>query len=283
MVRIVTDSVCDLPPEIVEELGITVVSLYVNFGTDSYRDRIDLISQEFYRKLVDGTVFPTTSVPAPDDFTQAYDRLASETDSILAIHLSAKLSGTFDSSLQGKEQRKNQACRVQVIDSLTAAMAQGLIVIAAAEEARAGKSLEQIADMVRNAIPKTHLWGCFDTLEYLKRGGRIGKAAALLGSLLKINPIITLKDGEVEPAGRERNRAKALERLYSFAAGYRGRIRKLAVEYADYGTTPEEAERLIQRLTPLLPSGEQVYVSHVSPVLGAHTGPGIIVVSVLEK
>jgi len=169
-----------------------------------------------------------------------------------------------------------------MIDSLSAAMAQGLVVIAAAEEAQAGGSLEDITDTVKKALPKAHLCGCFDTLEYLRRGGRIGRAAAFLGSMLKVNPLITLKDGLVEPLGKTRNRAKAIEQLYRFAEGFSGKIKKLAVEYADYGTTPGEAEALAQRLIHLLPLGEQVYVSNTTPVIGAHTGPGIIVISVLE-
>ena len=283
MVKIVTDSVADIPPEIAQTLGITIVPLYVRFGTEVYRDRIDLSTREFYRKLVHGTVFPTTAAPSPGDFAQVYDRLAEETDEILSLHLVSNLSATFDAAIQGREIRKNNKCRVTVIDTQSAAMAQGLIVMTAAEAARAGKNLEQVTNVVNEAIPKVHLWGCFDTLEYLRRGGRIGRATALVGSILKINPIVTLRNSTVEPAGRERSRIKAIEHVYTLIEGFSGKIGKLAVEYADYGTTPQEAEAFARRLHPLLPPGERPYMSVLSPVMGAHTGPGTIIASVLEN
>ena len=258
------------------------MSLYISFANEVYRDRVDLRPSEFYRKLANGPVFPTTSAPSPGDFAQIYDQLAAETSEVLSIHLPSKFRATFDAALQGREQRKNKRCRIRLVDSPTVVMALGLIVIAAAEEAQEGKNLIQIEEMVRKDLAKAHLQGTFDTLEYLRRGGRIGRAAALLGSTLKLNPILTMSHGAIEPAGRERSRAKAIEHLYNFTKSFSGRIRKLAVEYADYGTTPQEAEALLQRLQPLLPSGERVYESQVSPVIGTHTGPGLILVSILE-
>ena len=276
MVKIVTDSTSDLPPELVQKWGITVVPLKVRFGTLAYRDGVDLTTEEFYRKLVCSQTLPTTVAPSPADFSEVYDKLAEETDEILAITLSSKLSATYEAALRGKEQKKKD-CRVEVIDSLTAAMALGLLVIAAAEEAQARASLEQIITLVRKAIPKTHVRGYFDTLEYLRRGGRIGRARAFLGSVLKFNPIIGVKDGEVDGFGRLRGRAKALDWLYNFVAGFRN-IKGLAVEYA---TTPGEAEMLAQRLNPLFPR-EKIYISTIGPVVGTHVGPHVLAVSVLE-
>ena len=248
MVKIITDSVADLPPQVVEELGITVVSLYVHFGTETYRDGIDLTSEEFYDRLVSSKTLPTTSVPSIGNFVDAYDKLAEETDEIVAIILSSKLSGTYEAASQAVELMK-QKCRVKVIDSLLAAMAQGFIVMKAAQAANAGASLDEVIDVTRKTVPRVDFRAAFDTLEYLKRGGRIGRAQAFLGSMLNINPIITLKDGVVEPAGRTRSRAKAIEYLYNFAMSY-SNIEEIAVEDT---ACPDEAEALAKRLSSKFP------------------------------
>ncbi len=274
-VRIVTDSVADLPSEIAEELGITVVPLNVRFGTDVYREGIDITADQFYARLEQSKVLPITSVPAPAAFTQVYNRLAEETNEIMVITLTSKLSGTYEVAVQSSR-LVTRKCRIEVIDSKWAASAEGLIVITAARAAQAGASLVDIRDIVYNSISRVELRGAFDTLEYLKRGGRIGKAQALLGSMLRINPIIGVKDGEVFPFGRERSRAKAINHLYKFAISYRN-IEKLAVEYA---AARDDANRLLERLSTRLPK-EDILCSRVSPAVGTHTGPGLIVVSVL--
>ena len=278
MVKIVTDSTSDIPPKIAQELGITVIPLYVRFGMEAYRDGVDLTTEEFYRKLASSKTLPTTATLSPGEIAQVYDKLAEETEEILSIHLSSKYSATYEVALRAREQMRKK-CRVELIDSLSAIMGEGLIAILAAQEAQTGARLEEIISIVKQAIPKTHVRMTFDTLEYLRRGGRIGRATALLGGLLKINPVAEIKDGETHPVGREHSRAKAIERLYNFAAGFANKpIRGLAVEYA---TTPEEAEGLVRRLTPLFPKAP-IYISKVSPVVGTHVGPGVIAVSVLE-
>ena len=273
-VKIVTDSVADLPPQVVKELGITVVPLNVRFGDKVYRDGIDLTTDEFYDKLAHSKVFPVTSVPSPATFAETYDKLAKETDEILAIIVSSKLSGTYDVAVQSIGLMKRK-CRVEVIDSQWATMAQGFIVMAAARAARAGANLDEVAAIVRRNISRVDFRAAFDTLEYLRRGGRIGRAQAFLGSVLKVNPIITLKDGVVEPAGRTRSRAKAIDYLYNFAMSY-SCIEEMAVEDA---TTPDEADMLVERLSSKFPK-EQIYRSKVSPALGTHAGPGLLLVAV---
>jgi DegV family protein with EDD domain len=274
-VKIVTDSVADLPPQVAQELGITVVPLIVRFGEETYRDGVDLTTEQFYEKLQTSQVFPSTSVPSPQTFAQAYDKLAEEADEILAIVLSSKLSATYEVALQSIEQMKRK-CRVEVIDSLSATMAEGFIVMKAARAAKAGASLEEVMEVARKNIPRIDFLAAFDTLEYLRRGGRIGRAAAFLGSVLKINPIITLKDGLVEPAGRTRSRAKALDHLYDFAASY-PHIEEMAV-----GDTacPDEADALRERLGAIFPK-ERIYRSKMTPVIGTHTGPGLLLVAIL--
>ena len=274
-VKIVTDSVADLPPQVVEELAITVIPLNVRFGTEVYRDGIDLTAEQFYDRLVHSKILPVTSVPSPGSFAEAYDKLAEETDEILAVIVSAKLSGTYEVALQSIGLMKRK-CRVEVIDSQFGAVAEGLVVIAAAKAAQAGANLGEVIDVTRKAIPRVDMRAAFDTLEYLKRGGRIGRAQAFLGSMLNVNPIITLKGGVVEPAGRTRSRAKAIDYLYDFAVSY-SHIEEIAIEDA---ACSDDAERLVERLSPKFPKG-CFYRSKTTPVIGTHTGPGLLLLAVL--
>jgi len=274
-VKIVTDSVSDLPPQVAQELGIAVVPLNVRFGTEVYRDGVDLTAEQFYERLAHSKTLPVTSTPSPGTFAEAYDKLAEETDEILVITLSSKLSATYEVALQSIGLMKRK-CRVEVVDSQWVVMAQGFIVIAAARAAQAGASLDEVLDIAHRNISRVDFRGAFDTLEYLERGGRIGKAQAFLGSMLKVNPIIMLKDGAVEPAGRTRSRAKAIDHLYNFAMSY-SHIEEMAVEYA---TTLDEAEMLVERLSSIFPR-ERIYRSKTSPVVGTHTGPRTLLVSVL--
>jgi len=274
-VKIVTDSIADLPSRMVEELGITVIPLIIRFGEEVFHDGVDLTTEQFYGKLAGSKVFPSTSVPSPATFAQVYDKLAEETDEILAITVSARLSATHEVALQGIELMKRK-CQVEVIDSQWATMAEGFIVMEAAKAARSGASLDEVMAVARENIPRVEFQAAFDTLDYLRRGGRIGKAQAFLGTVLKINPIITLKDGLVEPAGRTRSRAKALDHLYDFAASY-SRIDEMAVEDT---ACPDEAEELLKRLGAIFPK-ERIYRSKMTPAIGTHTGPGLLLVAVL--
>jgi DegV family protein with EDD domain len=274
-VKIVTDSVADLPPKVARELEITVIPLVLRFGAESYRDGIDLTPDQFYQKLQTSQAFPATSVPPPEAYVEAYDRLAEETGEILVLTVSARLSATHEVAVQAIGEMKRK-CRVEVLDSETATMAEGFIAIRAAEAAREGAELEEVMAAVHKNIPRANFLAAFDTLEYLRRGGRIGKAAAFLGSVLKVNPLITLKDGLVEPAGRTRSRARAIDRLYDFAAQY-ATIEEMAV--CDTAC-PEDAGVLVERLGAIFPR-ERIYRSKMTPVIGAHTGPGLLLVAIL--
>jgi len=274
-VAIVTDSVSDLPPQVAEEFGITVVPLVVRFGNDLYRDSLDLSPDQFYEKLRTSKVLPATSVPPPAAFADAYDKLAEKTNEIVVTSVTSKLSATYQVALQAIGLMKKQ-CRVEVLDSQWAVMAQGFITIAAAKTAQSGASLDEVLDVARHTIRRVDMCAAFDTLEYLERGGRIGKAQAFLGSLLKVNPIIGMKDGETYPLARERSRAKAIDYLYNFATSF-GKIEGLAVEYA---SDLDEANRLVQRFYSKYPH-VPIYLSRTSPVIGTHTGPGLIMLSVL--
>ncbi len=274
-VAIVTDSVSDLPPQVAKEFEIIVVPLVVRFGNDLYRDGLDLSPDRFYEKLRTSRVLPATSVPPPAAFSDAYNELAEETNEIAVIALTSKLSATYQVALQAIGLTKKE-CRVEVLDSQWAVMAQGFIAIAAAKAAQSGASLDEVLDAARQAMRRVDMCAAFDTLEYLERGGRIGKAQAFLGSLLKVNPIIGMKDGEVYPLARERSRAKAIDYMYNFVANFR-EVEGLAVEYA---SDSDEANRLAQRFHSKYPQ-VPIYLSRTSPVIGTHTGPGLIVVSVI--
>jgi len=274
-VKIVTDSVADLPPSVVEELGITVVPLHIRFGDEVFRDGIDMTVDEFYRRLPESKILPVTSVPSPASYYEVYDKLAEETDEIVVLTVTSRLSGTYDVAQQSIGMMKRK-CQVEVIDSCLATMAQGFVVMKAARAANEGASLKEVLSVIRKNIPRAGLQAAFDTLEFLRRGGRIGRAQAFLGAKLNIKPIITLKDGLVEPVTKVRSKAKAVEHLYEYAGSFLS-IEELALETTG---EPEEAEDLINKLSTLVPR-DKIYRSGMTPVIGTHTGPGLLLVAVL--
>jgi DegV family protein with EDD domain len=275
-VKIVTDTLSDITSDLAQELGVTVVPLYVRFGNDVYRDRVEITTEEFYRRLVSEPVLPSTTQPTPNDFAEAFNNLAKETDEILVIVVSSKLSGTYQSALQAKDTFEGE-CRIEIIDSLSVAMGLGLIVIAAAKAVKNGANLDEVVDLARRAVSRSHVIAYFDTLKYLAKGGRIGKASSLLGSMLSVKPILMVKDGEMAPLTRVRSVHAGIDYMYHFVAGFSS-IEGLAVEHA---TTPDDADKLVERLGSLYPK-ERIYRSIVSPVIGTHAGPHPIAVIVLE-
>jgi len=276
MVKVVTDSCSDITPQLAQDLGITVVPLYVQFGDETYRDNVDLSTEEFYHKLETSKIRPITSTATPADFARLFTRLTEETKEILTITLSQAFSGTYTAALQGKAM-VSKNCHIEVIDSKLGAGAQMLLVILAAKMAQAGANLDHIIDQVKKAIPRVHVRMSFDTLEYLRRGGRIGKAQAFLGSLLKVNPVLGIKDGATFPIARSRNQAQAMDFLVNFVKGF-SRIEAMAIEDA---TTPDDLQTLAERLKDVVPP-ERIHRSKVSPVGGTHVGPHVLAVSVLE-
>jgi len=270
-VKIVTDSSADLPSSVSEELGITVVPLYVRFGEKVYRDRVDISEDEFYQRLQQDPVHPNTTQPTPQDFIDVYQKLSQEADGIVSIHISSKLSGTYNSAMQAKEEIP-KTCPIEVIDSQNLTMALGMLDIVAANAAISGKNLTEIVEEINAAIPNVHLLGLLDTLKYLLLGGRIGKAKHLLGSVLNVKPMLMLKDGEVVPAGQVRTRSKGIERLVDFVENASD-IQNLAIVY---NTTPDEAQTLAERIS-LKFSKDKVSLARVGPMLGVHMGPGALI------
>lgn len=275
-VKVVTDSTCDIPPQLVQDLDITVVPIHVVFGDKSYRDKIDISEDEFYEKLIHGPVHPTTSVPTPKDFADVYNKLAEETDEIISIHLTSKESGTFNAALLAKE-LVTRKCRIEVVDSLSLSMALGLLVVEAAREAKAGASLEKVTELMHRSIPKVHLIILLDTLKYVVRGGRLSKAYGIIGSALRVKPILTLKEGDLSLMGVARTKAKAMERLYEFTKGF-SKVKEIAVAYT---TAQDEAKEFADRLKAAFPD-VPLYLTRVGSSLGTHAGPGGMGVGVRE-
>ncbi len=276
VVKVVTDSSADLPPELAKRLGVSVVPLYVRFGEEVYRERIDISEDEFYRRLTTGSIYPSTIQPSPQDFAEVYQKLSQEAEGIISIHISNKLSGTYNSALQAREMAQGKV-PIVVIDSQLITMALGMVVIDAVNVTTNGGNLQQVVNEVQQALPSTRLLGLFDTLKYLVLGGRIGKAKALLGSVLNVKPLITLKDGEVTPAGQVRSRSKGLDMLYDFAKSSNN-IQDLAILY---NTTPNEAQALAERVSPLF-NKERIRVARLGTTLGTHAGPGLLVIALRE-
>jgi len=275
-VKIVTDSTSDIPSQIAQALGVTIVPAYIHFGNKSYRDRVDISEDELYQKLVEGPMHPTTSTPSPGDFAEVYSRLAQESDEIVSIAVTSKGSALYDAALLGKQTVRGK-CRIEVIDSQSISMGLGLLTIAAAKTAQAGESIEEVVKVVRQAIPKTHLLGAFDTTKYMLKGGRLAKVTLSLGAMLRVKPMLTIREGDVIPAGLVRTRTKAIERLYEFAEKHLP-IEDLAIVYS---TTPEEAQALAEQIKPLIP-GRQPLIARLGPALGVHGGPGALIVALRE-
>jgi DegV family protein with EDD domain len=275
-VKIVTDTLSDITADLAAQLGITVIPLYVRFGEEIYRDRIDITSEDFYRRLVNEPKLPSTTQPSPNDFLEVFKKLAEETDEILVITISSKMSGTSQSALQAKEIMKGKV-KIEIVDTLQVAMAEGLVAISAANAAKQGGDLARITGVARSALSRIHLVAYFDTLKYLAKGGRIGKASGLVGSLLSVKPILTTKEGEMAPLTRVRSMSAGLDYLYNFTACF-DKIEAMALEHA---TTTQEADKLIERLNALYPK-EKIYRSVISPVIGTYSGPGALALTVLE-
>jgi DegV family protein with EDD domain len=276
MVRIVTDSTSDLPPEVASSLGITVVPAYVHFGDKSYRDGVDMDPDELYRRMLEGPLHPTTSAPAPGDFAEAYRRLAQDTDEIVSVVVTSKQSAVYDSALMGKESLK-QRCRIEVIDSQSVTMGLGLMAVLAARKAQAGANIEEVLEAVRLAIPRTHGLAVFETLKYALKGGRLSKAGALIGSLVKVRPMLTIRAGVVGPSGVTRTQARGVERLCDFVRKHCP-IDDIAVVYS---SSPQEAQSLAEQMKSIVPQSHPI-VARMGAALGVHAGPGALVVALRE-
>lgn len=274
-IRIVTDSTADLPPDVAAEHRIEVVPLTVLFGDEELRDGVDITADRFFRRLQREPTLPTTSQPSVGAFREAYERLAAEgATEIISVHISSKLSRTLDSARQGAA---GLGVRVTHVDSRLVSFALGLGAVAAAQAAEQGKRAEEVRTLLEDQFARTRVFFVLDTIEYLRRGGRIGRAAGIVGSLLKVKPILSLEAGEVVPIGRARTRAKAIEEALSIAAEYRP-IEQIGTAHA---TTPEDLAYVTDRLRGLAPDAS-VLTGSLGPVVGVHAGPRAIAFAIVS-
>lgn len=276
-IKIVTDSACDIPPALALELGIEVVPLFITFGEQAYRAGIDLSADQFYSMLQESGTPPSTTAPAPAVFEQVYRRLIVEYDHIFSVHHSNRLGSSFRSAVQGRAKLPASLTRINVVDSKSASMGLGIVAIEAARAAANGASAAEVEILINTLIQHTHVVFFVDTLDHLERGGRLSLASTVLGSMQRIKPIMILDEGEIVPYERTRTRAKAIEGLFTFIEDF-PRVERVA---AMYSTTPEDVEKLLEKVDPIFPRS-QVEVLQFGPAVAAHLGPGAMGVVVFE-
>ncbi len=273
MIRIITDSTCEAPPALLSHPIVTVVPLYVIFGQESYRDNIDMTREQFWAHLPKSSVLPTTSQATPAQFEAPFRAFTDAGDEIVAITLSAKLSRTYESALVARDTLPGAP--ISVIDSQSISVGLGLMVEKAVEMAEAGASCAEITAKIEQIKEQTRLLFTLQTLEYLHRGGRIGKAQAFMGTLLQFKPLLSITEGEVHPAARVRSMGKAIEAmqdLLSQQVSARGAQVRIGVTHAN---SPDAAAEIAEALGKRF-NTSHVFVCSLGPVIGTHVGPGTV-------
>ena len=276
-IKIVTDSTSDIDGDAARDLGITVVPQFVHFGSRTYEDNVTISPDCFYGMLTNAPQLPTTSQASPGRFSQVYHELSQDADGIVSIHISSKISGTWNSARQGAL-ATSSSCPIEVIDSGQASMGLGLVVLAAAKVAMQGASQSEVVAATLDAVNRAQCMCLFETLEYLRKGGRIGKAQALMGSILNIKPMIIVRDGVVHPLGRARTFSRALARMKETARGF-APIDSLAVMHS---TTPGVASEVAEDLRDLLPQDTEPRIVRFGPALGVYAGPGAVGIALIQ-
>lgn len=276
-VRVVTDSTADLSPDLVEKYQIGVVPLSVVFGDEVYKEGLEMTPDVFYERLPRAKPMPTTSAPSVGDFIDVYRETLKTTDEIVSVHLSSKLSATYDAACQAAAILADEGAKIDVIDTRTVSLGIGFMATAASRAAAQGATVEEIRALVEGMIPRMHVYVVLDTLEYVRRGGRIGRARAFLGNVMRVKPILSFQHGEVHPEERVRTRVHAMDRLFQMATAFPS-IEEIGVAYS---TNALEADEFKKRLEAELPH-LKVQVTRLGPVVGVHGGPGVLGVGILE-
>ncbi len=276
-VRVVTDSASDLTDELAAELDVEVVPLSIRFGDEEYVDRRDLSPEAFYAKLASSSVLPETAAPSPGAFQAAFGKAFDEgADAVVCINISSGVSATMQSAKTAASDLE-RASDIRIVDSRSVTWGLGSQVVAAARAAAGGATVDEVVALVEDMIPRTRVFGALDTLENLKKGGRVGGAQALVGTLLSIKPVIDISSGVVEEAGKPRTRSKALKFLADKVAQH-GDVENLAVMH---GSAPD-VEQFLDLLTPLFPR-EQIHVGEIGATIGVHGGPRVMGVTFQVK
>jgi len=269
---VVTDSTADLPDEWRERYAIEVVPLKVLFGSETFRDRVDMTDEQFFARLAASSKLPTTSAPSPGEFAEVYARLARDYESCISIHIGQQLSATAEAARIGAQ--SVEGFRVEVIDSETVTMPMAFLCKVAAESA----TLDEAAAAVKERVPKARVLALLDTLRYLEMGGRLSKAQAMIGTMLDLKPLLLVKDREIKPVERVRTRARTIPRMVEFFRGDLP-IEHVAVMHAQ---APDEANEIAEKLRTELP-GQEVVIGQIGCVLGTHTGPRALGVVYIKR
>jgi DegV family protein with EDD domain len=272
VVRILTDSTADLPQETAQNLGITVVPLKVFFGDEAYLDGVELDNASFYTRLAESKDLPRTSQPSPAAFQEAFQKLIDEgAEGILAIHLASKLSGTYQSACTGRDllPESSRKVPIEILDSQSVSAGMGYALQKGAHLAAQGAGLEEVKALIEDILARSQILAALDTLEYLRRGGRIGAASAMLGNMLSFKPIISVKEGDVLPVERPRTRAKAFARVAQLLLEMGGELEAVSVVQSN----AEVGQQLSEALKSVYQGELPVY--NLGAVLGTHTGPGV--------
>jgi DegV family protein with EDD domain len=275
-IKIVTDSTAYLPEETVREHDIRVVPLYVHFGTQQFREGVELSNEEFYVRLREAPELPSTSQPSAGEFHEVFKELADQGHQVLAMTISNKLSGTWNSAMTAKEMLPE--ADITVFDSLSTSVGLYLMLNAALESIQNGASLQEVVERLEGIREKMQVLFVVDTLEYLAKGGRIGNAKAFLGTLLKVKPILMLQDGAIEPLEQVRSKRKAEARLLDLIAERLGDGASQARVAVTHALVPDEARTVAQELVERLGCAEPL-ISELGPAIGTHTGPGVVAVA----
>jgi len=275
MIRIVTDSTSDITKKEQETYGVEVIPLKVHFGNETYYDGVDIHPSDFYTKLEQSPELPTTSQPSPVDFMELYKKINAPGTEIISIHLSAALSGTYQSAMLAKSLLEEEAA-IHIVDSRSASYGLGMLAVVAAKEAQAGKSVEEIIAKIESVHESSQIYFIVDTLQYLYKGGRIGKASALFGSLLGIKPILTIdKSGEVAPVDKVRGHKKAVNRMIELLQqDFGSQEIHLVVAHSEAQESAEELQRMVSEVLNVSSHS----FTELGPVIGVHTGPGTLAV-----
>ncbi|HYF45205.1 MAG TPA: DegV family protein [Acidimicrobiales bacterium] len=275
-VRIVTDSACDLSQEQVDRHGIEVVPLSIRFGDEEFVDRTELSVDQFYEKMSQSSVLPETAAPSPGAFEQAFRKVSGAGDEVVCINLSAALSATMQSAATAAKSLEGEV-QVTVVDSKALTLGLGNIVVACAEAAEGGATTAEVVARAEDLSDRTRMWGMLDTLDNLVKGGRIGKAQGMMGSMLSIKPILDMSSGEVHEAAKPRTKKKGLAWLRDKVLEFGDQVDELWVMAGD----PDDAHQLLDVLAPV--HDGEVRVGRIGPVIGTHGGPGVLGVSFWVK
>ena len=273
-VQVITDSTADMPEGMAEEFGIRVVPIYLRFGEKTYRDGVDISKNEFYTTLATSPHHPASSQPNPEDFTSVFKEYCGDKDGIVSIHISSKISGTYNSANIAKKSLESQ-CPIEIIDSGFNSAGLGLVVMAAAKAAQVGANQTEVVNEAKKAVKDVRMFGMFETMKYLARSGRVNKTIAAASSILHVMPLLTFHEGEIVRAGLVRSVSKGMDRIYDFVKN-NSPIKELTIVHSQ---VIDQAEQLKHRLGEFIQE-EKIAIAELGAGLGVHGGPGVLLATI---